>query len=71
MPKEMAFKSGRIIEASMDIVLIPKQDVGFSDPPAPETKEARIKHRDKMIEFIHKQGFREGCGQSRMSFPAR
>ena len=60
MPKEMEFEGGKIIEAGMDIVLIPKQDVGFSDPPAPETEEARIKQRDKMIEFIHNKGFRMG-----------
>ena len=60
MPKEIAFEGGKVIETDMDIVLITKQDVEFTDPPAPKTEEARIKHRDKMIEFIHKQGFHIG-----------
>ena len=57
MPKEIAFESGKIIETGMDIVLITKQDVEFTDLSPPKTEEARVKHRDKMIEFIHKQGF--------------
>ena len=68
MPKEIEFEGGKIIEAGMDIVLIPKQNVEFSDPPAPETEEARIKHRDKMIEFIHKQGFRMGMDNPERRF---
>ena len=44
MPKEMEFEGGRIIETGMDIVLIPKQNVEFSDPPAPKTEKDRIKH---------------------------
>ena len=57
MPKEIAFKGGKIVVTCMDTVLIPKQDVEFSDPPVQETEETKINHRDKIIEFIHKQGF--------------
>ena len=60
MPKEMEFEGGKIVKTDMDIVLIPKQEVKFTDPPAPKTERDRIKHRDKMIEFIHQQGFLMG-----------
>ena len=37
MPKEIAFEGRKIIETGIDIVLIPKQDVEFTDPlPIPK-----------------------------------
>ena len=54
MPKEMEFESGESITTRMDVIVIPKQDVGFSDPPQPKTKE----DKDEMVAFIHKEGFK-------------
>ena len=58
MPKEIEFKGGETIETRADVIVIPKQDVGFSDPPQLKTKEAKSKMRDEMTAFIHKQGFK-------------
>ena len=60
MPKEIAFEGGKVIKTGMDIVLIHKQDVEFTDPPTPKSEKDRIKHQGKMIEFIHQKGFHIG-----------
>ena len=48
---------GEIIETRMDVIIISRQDVEFSAPPSPKTEEAKIKERDRMVDFIHKKGF--------------
>ena len=55
IPKE--FEGCEITETRMDAIVMPKQDVEFSAPPSPETEEARIKERDRMLDFIQKEGF--------------
>ena len=52
MSKE--FESCGIVEARMNVLVIPKQDVEFSNPIEPKTEEAK----DKMVAFIHKEGFK-------------
>ena len=41
----------------MNIVLIPKQNVEFSDPPPPKTKKAQDKKQAKIIKLICNKGF--------------
>ena len=55
MSKE--FESGEIITPRDDVIIIPKQDVEFSASPQPKTEEAKIKERDRMLDFIRKKGF--------------
>ena len=51
------FEGGEIIEPRKDVIIIPKQDVEFSNPPQPKTEKGRTNKRDEMIAFIHKEGF--------------
>ena len=55
MPKQ--FEGCEIAETRIDVLVIPKQDVGFSASSQPNTEEAKIKERDRMVDFIHKKGF--------------
>ena len=57
MPKEMEFEGAEIIKPREDVIIIPKQDVEFSANPSPNTEEASNKERDRMLDFIHKEGF--------------
>ena len=41
----------------MNIILISKQNVEFSDPPLPKTKKAQDKKQAKAIKFIRDKGF--------------
>ena len=55
MSKE--FESCGIVEARMNVLIIPKQDVEFSNPIEPKTEEAEAKEYDRMFAFIHEKGF--------------
>ena len=56
--KILGYIGGAEPAEQMNIVLIPKQNVEFSDPPRPKTKKAQEKKRAKTIKLIRNEGFK-------------
>ena len=50
------------MRSGIEFIVIPKQEVEFSDPPPARTEEAHIEEQKEMAKFIREKGFRADTG---------